>query len=229
MPLSTSTFSSAEATEKREAVLEAASRRRFSGVVATEASTVRWLLCGRGRPVVFGAASYVVVVGEDGTTVLHPDIESSRVTAEERFDELGVRVETFPWHEGPDAVLRELAGGLAAEDELADEVGALRRELRPEELERYRAAARDTAEAMVEALEALAPETSEQEAAAALGSACLDRGLSTPRAPGRRRGPAGAAPSSNSDRGAAWSPRAARRDRGTGRPARLDHAAALLR
>jgi Xaa-Pro dipeptidase len=171
---------SAEATSKREAVLEAAARRGYSGVVATQASTVRWLLCGRGRPVVFGDASYIVVVGEDATVVLHPDIEASRVTAEERLEELGVRVETFPWYEGPDAALRELAGGFAAENELADELGALRRELRPEELERYRATGHDTAGAMVEVLGAVTPETTEFEAAAALGSACLSRGLSTP-------------------------------------------------
>jgi Xaa-Pro aminopeptidase len=180
VPPSTSTVSSAEATDKREAVLEAASRRGFPGAVVTESSTVRWLLCGRGRPVVFGAASYVVVVGEGGTVVLHPDIEASRVATEERLEELGVRVETFPWHTGPDAALAEVAGGFAREDLLADELGAFRRVLRPEELERYRAAGRDTAEAMVEALGALTPETTEYEAAAALGSACLGRGLSTP-------------------------------------------------
>lgn len=180
MQQSTSIAVSAEAGAKREAVLEAVSRRGFPGVVATGAPTVRWLLCGRGRPVVFGEAAYVVAVGEEGTTVLHPDIESSRVEIEERLEELGVRVETFPWHEGPGAVLAEVAHGFASEDDLADELGRLRRELRGVELDRYRAAGRDTATAMVETLAGLRPETSELEAAAALGAACLARGLSTP-------------------------------------------------
>jgi Xaa-Pro aminopeptidase len=180
VPPSISTASSAEASEKRAALVEAASRHRFPGVVAREASTVRWLLCGRGRPVVFGEASYLVLVGAEETIVLHEDIEASRVEAEERLDELGVRVETYPWHEGPEDALAELAPGFASEEELADEIGALRRELGPEELDRYRAAARDSADAMVEALGAVAPETTEHEAAAALGAACLHRGLSTP-------------------------------------------------
>jgi Xaa-Pro aminopeptidase len=180
VPPSTSIASSAEAAAKREAVLVAASRRGFSGVVATEAATVRWLLCGRGRPVVFGVAAYIVVLGEGATVVLHPDIEASRVESEERLVELGVRVETFPWYEGPDSALEELARGFAREPELADEIGALRRKLGPEELERYRAAGRDTAAAMVETLERLEPGLTENEAAAELAAACLGRGLSTP-------------------------------------------------
>jgi Xaa-Pro aminopeptidase len=184
VPPSTSTVSSvsagAEAASKREAVLESASRRGYPGVVATEAPTVRWLLCGRGRPVVFGLAAYIVVVGEDETVVLHPDIEASRVDAEERLEELGVRVETFPWFEGPDAVLADLAPGFAAAAELENEVGTLRRELRPEEVDRYRAAARDSAAAMVETLATVTPDTTELEATAELGAACLRRGLSTP-------------------------------------------------
>lgn len=180
MPPSTSTVSSAEATAKRAAVLEAASQRGFSGVVVTQPATVRWLLCGRGRPVVFGDASYIVVVGEDETVVLHPDIETSRVETEEQLEELDVRVQPYPWHEGPAALLADVATGLASEAELADELGALRRELRNEELDRYRAAGRDVATAMVETLGAVTPDTTEHEATASLGAACLVRGLSTP-------------------------------------------------
>ncbi len=129
---------------------------------------------------VFGEASYAVVVSEDSTVVLHPDIEASRVAAEERLEELGARVETYPWHEGPKAALDEFAAGFVREDELAGELKALRRELRPEELERYRAAGRDTAAAMAETLERLEPKLTELDAAAELGTACVRRGLSTP-------------------------------------------------
>jgi Xaa-Pro dipeptidase len=182
VPPSTSTVSSAsaEAASKREAVLEAASRRGFPGVVATEPGTVRWLLCGRGRPVAFGAAAYIVVIGEEETVVLHPDIEASQVIAEERLEELGGRVETFPWFEGPDAALGKLAPGFVAAVELEAEIGPLRRELRPEEVDRYRAAAQDTAAAMVETLAAVSPNATELDTAAELGAACLRRGLSTP-------------------------------------------------
>jgi antitoxin VapB len=180
VPPSTSTASSAEAAAKREAVLDAASRRGIGGVVATHPSTVRWLLCGRGRPVVEGTASYTLLVGSGEPVVLFPDNESSRVTAEERFEELGYRTEPFPWYEGPDAALADLAAGYASDADLEGEIAALRRELRPEELARYRRAAQAAAEAMVETVGAVEPSWTELDTAAELGAALRKRGFGTP-------------------------------------------------
>src|SRR4051812_35004033 len=74
----------AEAGRKREAALEAA------GPFATnDPADVRWLLCGRGRPVSAGSSPYTVEVNETAARVWYQDIERSRVESEERWEELG--------------------------------------------------------------------------------------------------------------------------------------------
>ena len=68
-----------EAQRKRRAALAAV------GPFATrDPADVRWLLCGRGRPVSAGTSPYTVVVEEERAQVLYQDIEASRVAAEER-------------------------------------------------------------------------------------------------------------------------------------------------
>src|SRR3954469_22294250 len=84
----------AEAGRKREAALEAA------GPFATnDPADVRWLLCGRGRPVSAGSSPYAVEVTEDAARVWYQDIERSRVEAEERWEELGYEPSPYPWFE----------------------------------------------------------------------------------------------------------------------------------
>ena len=165
MPPSTSTVSSAEAEAKakREAAFEAA------GPFATnDPATVRWLLCGRGRPVdVTSPSPYTVVVDEGGGRVYYQDIERSRVEAEERWDELGYEPVPYPWYEAPPVELRDVEAALAP----------LRRTLSADETDRYRAAGADAAEAMVETLGLLAPVLSELEASAELARAARRRGF----------------------------------------------------
>lgn len=177
----TSTVGSAEAERKRTLLLDAAAAET---VVASSAATVRWLLCGRGRPVSTTGpeADYTVVLTRERGVVLHPDIESSRVETEERLDELGFEAVAFPWHEGRERALRALLEGArpVAGSELEAAAAPLRRQLGDEELGRYRAAGADAAAAMVETLAALAPGRTEQEAAAELGSRLRSRGFTTP-------------------------------------------------
>ena len=61
---------------------------------------VRWLRCGRGRPVDTSdaASTYTVVLDGERASVLYPDIEHPRVQAEERLDELGYDLVPYPWH-----------------------------------------------------------------------------------------------------------------------------------
>jgi peptidase M24-like protein len=152
-----------EAARKREAALEAAGGR----LVTSRPWDVRWLLCGRGRPVDVSApdSPYTICLEEGSARVLFQDIERSRVAAEERLDELGYELAPYPWHEGH---------GLEQTDSVLDE---LRRELCPEEVERYRAVGADTADAMRETLGALTPETAEADAAAELARQAGRRGL----------------------------------------------------
>lgn len=177
----TLTVGSAEAERKRTLLLDAAAAE---AVVASSPATVRWLLCGRGRPVSTTGpeADYTVVLTRERAAVLHPDIESSRVEAEEHLDELGFETVAFPWHEGSERTMRGLLADArpVAGTELEAAAAPLRRQLEKEELGRYRAAGADAAEAMVETLAALSPGQTEEEAAAELGSRLRNRGFTTP-------------------------------------------------
>jgi Xaa-Pro aminopeptidase len=152
-----------EPTRKRLAALESAGPFQTS-----DPADVRWLLCGRGRPVAAGTSPYSVVVDHGRAQVLYQDIEASRIAAEERWDELGYEPVSYPWHS-------PVPNGLPAPN-----LSALRRSLGPEELERYRAAGRDVADAFVEALDRVSPELRELDATAELGRRLHERGFTTP-------------------------------------------------
>jgi Xaa-Pro aminopeptidase len=155
-----------EAARKRRLALEAAGGR----LVTSRRSDVRWLLCGRGRPVDETAPSphTVVVDSERSGRVLYQDIERSRVEAEERWEELGYEAVPYPWFESQ---------GLAETDvDLTEQ----RSELRPEELQRYRRAGADVADALRATLGALRPELTERQAAAELARQALLRACFPP-------------------------------------------------
>jgi antitoxin VapB len=181
VPQRTSTVSSAEAERKRTSLLAAAGA---VAIVATSPATVRWLLCGRGRPVSTSGpdADYTVVLTLERSAVLFPDNETSRVEAEERFEELDLEPLAFPWHEGSTDALRSVLDGAAALTGAGvDAVAApLRRQLGVEEIRRYRAAGADAAEAIVETISALAPDTTEAQVAADLGERLIRRGFHPP-------------------------------------------------
>jgi Xaa-Pro aminopeptidase len=143
-----------EAARKRALALEAAGGR----LVTSRPADVRWLLCGRGRPVDEAAASspYTVVLEDGAARVLYQDIERSRVEAEERWEELGCEPVPYPWFEGH---------GL---EETPPSLNEVRRELCDEELERYRQGGADAAHALRATLGFLQPESTEREAAAQL-------------------------------------------------------------
>lgn len=154
-----------EAERKRHAALAAV------GPFATDdPADVRWLLCGRGRPVSAGASPYTVVVDEDRAQVLYQDIEAARVAAEERWEELGYEPVAYPWFEPAPVDLPPPQSDLSP----------LRRSLGPEELDRYRRAGFDAAAAFVEALDALRPELWELSAAGELTGPFVARGFTTP-------------------------------------------------
>jgi Xaa-Pro aminopeptidase len=133
---------------------------------------VRWLLCGRGRPVDVGSADYVLVLREDSAIVLYPDIERSRVEREERFEELGYEPVAYAWYAG-----YTVGTGTATDGEVS--LAPHRQALSDEEVKRYREAGADAARAFVEALGRLRPDLTELEAAALLAGAARDRDLVT--------------------------------------------------
>jgi Xaa-Pro aminopeptidase len=174
----------AEAERKRSIAIEVAAASGRAAIVATSPPTVRWLLCGRGRPVSASSAEadYTVVLVEGKAFAVFPDIETSRVEPEERLEELGYQPVPFPWHEGrAPAVVGLLKGNTAlAGQELEAAIGPRRRSLGPEERERYRRAGGDAATAMVACLQRLRPEQSETVAAAELAHQARLRGFVTP-------------------------------------------------
>nr|MBA2522022.1 hypothetical protein [Solirubrobacterales bacterium] len=152
-----------EAERKRRAALGAV------GPFATnDPADVRWLLCGRGRPVLAGSSPYTVVVDEGRAQVFYQDIESSRIAAEERWEELGYQPVAYPWHEAPPVASTR------------PDLAALRRALGPEDVDRYRCAGADAAVAFTEGLSELRPEQSEYGAVAELTSRLHARGFTTP-------------------------------------------------
>jgi Xaa-Pro dipeptidase len=152
--------------------------------VATRPSTVRWLLCGRGRPVsASGAdADYTLVFTDASAFALFPDIEASRVEEDEKLQELGYEPAPFPWHEGRSETMARLLERrrVLADEELEAAIAPSRRLLSAEERERYRAAGADAAAAIVACLRGLRPEQLETEAAASLAYEARLRGFFPP-------------------------------------------------
>jgi Xaa-Pro dipeptidase len=175
-----------EAERKREAALEAAGGR----LVTSRPADVRWLLCGRGRPVEAGGADYTVVLEDGDARVLFADIERPRVEEEERLDDLGYTLEPYPWFEGH---------GLENTAPVLDE---LRRALCEEELERYRQAGSDAAGAVAAALPELRPELAELDAAGELVQRLIGLGftVSVILVAGERRQPVHRHPLPTADR-----------------------------
>ena len=128
----------------------------------------------------FGAAD--VVVTADGEYVLASTIEAPRMRAEEA---LGLDVLEYPWHDGPEAAVRELVGErplgadlpLDGARDLSEELSALRRVLDPDAIVRLRGVGADLMAALEEAAENVAPGMTEHDAAAAIAGACRRRAL----------------------------------------------------
>ncbi|MFL5895243.1 MAG: M24 family metallopeptidase [Thermoleophilaceae bacterium] len=121
-----------------------------------------------------------VVVTPDSEYVLTSTIEAPRMRAEQA---VGFEVVEYPWHEGPETVLRELTGGaLVASDvgdglNIADEVARLRRVLDRDARGQLRAVGADAVRALHDAADAIEPGVSEHDAAAELAAALRRRNL----------------------------------------------------
>jgi Xaa-Pro aminopeptidase len=175
---------SAEALLKRSLTLQAAAEAGFDCVVATRPATVRWLLCGRGRPVSASSAvaDYTLLLADGKAYALFPDIETSRVVTEERLEELEYEPVPFPWTDGPEPTLTTRLDGRRALTGAGLEaaIAPSRRLLTPDERERYRRAGADAAAAMAACLARLRPEQTETDAAAELAHQARLRGFFPP-------------------------------------------------
>jgi Xaa-Pro aminopeptidase len=128
----------------------------------------------------FGAAD--VVVTNDGEYVLASTIEAPRMRAEEA---LGLEVLEYPWHDGPEAAVRDLVGErpLGADvrldnaSDVREELSTLRRVLDPDAIARLRSVGADLTMALAEAADEVEPGMTENFAAESIAGACRGRGL----------------------------------------------------
>jgi len=125
-----------------------------------------------------------ILLTNEAEYVLTDNIEAPRMRGEQTPE---MDIAEHPWHTGPGALLKELAGGQIGADhpselgpDVSDGISPLRHVLDDEAIERYRRLGADAAEAISEAASALSPDTDELEAAAGLAAACRRRGMFSP-------------------------------------------------
>jgi len=160
-------------------------RRGVDAVVLRRPESFAWYTGGGNSRVEYAAplGAADVVVTRERDWVLTSTIEGPRMRAEETP---GFEVVEYPWHEGPDAALRELVGRsarlgvdipLPGTLDLGDEIAALRRVLDAEAIDRLRSIGADLSAALGDAAVAVEPGIGEHDAAAEIAAACRRRGL----------------------------------------------------
>jgi antitoxin VapB len=169
---------------RRERLIELMERRRLGAVLLRRPANFAWYTGGGNSRVEYAAAEGVadVVVTRTADYVLASAIEAPRMRDEEVP---GMEVVEYPWHEGPDAALRELVGSVEVGADVAllgtadvgDDVAAMRRVLDPDAIARLRAIGADLGAALAEAAAELSVGMSEHDAAAAIAASCRARAL----------------------------------------------------
>jgi hypothetical protein len=119
----------------------------------------------------------IVVTGRR-RNVLTSSIEAPRMRDEQTLD---VDVVEYPWHEGSDATLRELAGGreaiLDSDPRVSDQIVRMRMVLDERAQDQLRAVGRDTAAALAHVADQVVPGMTEDEVAGYITMALRSRGL----------------------------------------------------
>src|SRR3954452_6534561 len=170
---------------RADRIREMLSRRELGAAVLRAVSNFAWFTGGGDSRVDHASPLGVadVVVTPDAVAVLASSIEAPRMRAEQAA---GLDVVEFPWHEGPEATLRELANGAAygadiplpgAVSNLGTPLARMRRVLDPDAIDQLDGVGADTSAAIAEATVAVEPGASEHDVAAALAHACRRRGL----------------------------------------------------
>ena len=139
----------AEIQEKERRIGEFLRAKGLQALLLKRQANFSWLTGGGlnlvGITTEVGAASLLIT--KKGKTVISNNIESPRMTAEEKLEDQGYLVLSFPWYEEREAsVVREIVGkGILGCDVpfpdavvLTEEIARLRYSLTAEELVRYR-------------------------------------------------------------------------------------------
>jgi Xaa-Pro aminopeptidase len=173
-----------ERQARRERLAGLMEREALEAILMRRPENFAWYTGGGNSRVEYasplGAAD--VVVTKDGEYVLASTIEAPRMRAEEA---LGLEVLEYPWHDGPEAAVRDLVGSrpLGADvrldnaSDVRDGLSSLRRVLDPDAIARLRSVGADLTMALAEAADEVEPGMTENFAAEAIAGACRGRGL----------------------------------------------------
>lgn len=175
-----------ELEQKADRIAEFLERQKSSALLLSRHENIAWATAGQvDAHVALGAETAVasLLITRDGRRYyLAPNNEGPRMAAEE-FSGLDYEPVLYPWYESAGPQLQKLAtGGTIASDTAMlgtthVDLGALRAPLLPEEIDRFRALGRETADATVSVLESLEPGITEHEMAARTSAALLARGI----------------------------------------------------
>lgn len=175
-----------EINQKLKRVESLLDRSNAGALLLSRHGNIAWITAGQVEArVVLGLETAVcrLLLTRDGRRYyLAPNNEAARL-ADEEFAGLGYEAVLYPWHESGDDRLGELVGDRGLLSDTAHpgaklvNLTELQTPLLPDEIERFRRVARETAEATVEVLDRLTPGVSEHEMAARTSAALLRRGV----------------------------------------------------
>ena len=173
--------------DRRQKLLETMDRLGLGALLLRLPANFAWYTGGADNRVDHGDPLGVagILLTQEAAYVLTNNIEAPRMRGEQTPE---MKVVEHPWHEDPEALLRELTGGASiagdfpseSGPDLSAEISPLRYVLDEDAIEGYRRLGADTALALSEVADSLSPETDELEAAAGLSAACLRRGMFAP-------------------------------------------------
>ncbi len=160
-------------------------RHGLDALLLQRVSSFAWATCGAASYIntanSFGEAS--LLIAPRGRYLITNNIEAPRLEREEKLAEQGWQFEVGPWYEPSRAIARLASGLKLGADapypgavDLSAEISALRAELTPEAVNRFRALGRSCVEAMHAAAQAVQPKLSEFEIAGRLMREAQDRG-----------------------------------------------------
>ena len=177
-----------EVSGKLERLRELMWRRGVDALHLTTIANTAWLTAGAATYVdeSVDTAACALLVTPDAAVVLTDPIEEPRLRAEERLDALGFGFVVEPWYARGQALRQRVGARRLGADtatapshtrvDMSADLTAMRSLLTAGEQRRLRAGAAHAADAMWEAIHALAPGMTELDAAAALAAASRRRG-----------------------------------------------------
>lgn len=175
-----------ELDTKLERIRELLERSSLEALVLRRASNFAWATCGAVSYLnvadTFGEASLLIT--STGKCVVTNSMEAKRLQEEEHLEEQGWEFEVAPWYE-QQGVIEELTHGMPIGGDydapgtanLEPELARLRRNLLPEEVQRFRLVGRASAEALDAAIMSIQPGWREHQMSGLLAREALSRGI----------------------------------------------------